>query len=271
MKDQTQSLLDHLDTRSPAPPECSKTKKKRNVFLERYEKAASTKGSYERGASTERDILVKRSLISGVTDLIGNAAKILSCTCEVITNLENVVKLPDPPINEIQKLTDVLEEIGEDLQKEKGDPSNSASKSEAFATSQTSASSSASLSGSSISSSNSSSSSSSSSTGGRGVCAPTCTTCVNSNAARRKRSEQPTSVDKRTLEDLHNYDGVAEFVLDEKSEYFGLPPWPYNALPSYCDFLRSTNYDLVLSCLKQSGNPAVRSLAIVSLVNFQTH
>ncbi|KAL9125722.1 MAG: hypothetical protein Q9217_005114 [Psora testacea] len=47
-----------------------------------------------------------QTFISGVTDLIGNAAKFLACASKVI---EDAVKLPDPPIDEIESLTTALQ------------------------------------------------------------------------------------------------------------------------------------------------------------------
>ncbi|KAM0426516.1 hypothetical protein ACHAPT_008208 [Fusarium lateritium] len=63
--------------------------------------------------------LKKRSLISGVLDLLDDAAKLIGCATKVVENLVENVKLPDPPIDVIETLTDTLKEISEKLEEEK--------------------------------------------------------------------------------------------------------------------------------------------------------
>ncbi|KAK7431852.1 hypothetical protein QQZ08_001470 [Neonectria magnoliae] len=62
--------------------------------------------------------LKKRSLISGVLDVLDDAAKLIGCATEVITNLVDNVKLPEPPIDIIVTLTDTLKDISEKLEEE---------------------------------------------------------------------------------------------------------------------------------------------------------
>ncbi|KAJ3549351.1 hypothetical protein NM208_g546 [Fusarium decemcellulare] len=63
--------------------------------------------------------LRKRSLISGILDVLDDAAKLIGCATKVVENLVENVKLPDPPIEIIETLTDTLKEISEELEKEK--------------------------------------------------------------------------------------------------------------------------------------------------------
>lgn len=63
--------------------------------------------------------LAKRSLISGILDVLDDAAKLIGCATKVVTNLVDNVKLPVPPIDIIITLTDTLKEISEELEKEK--------------------------------------------------------------------------------------------------------------------------------------------------------
>ncbi|KAH6889338.1 hypothetical protein B0T10DRAFT_513799 [Thelonectria olida] len=66
--------------------------------------------------------LKKRSLISGVIDLLDTAAKLIGCAEKVVNNLVDQVKLPDPPIDVIITLTDTLKDISEELEKEDDKP-----------------------------------------------------------------------------------------------------------------------------------------------------
>jgi len=61
-KDETLALFNDLNVKPDPDPECSKTKRKRNAVSERK----------------LRSLLRDRSLISGLTDLVGNVAKLLS-------------------------------------------------------------------------------------------------------------------------------------------------------------------------------------------------
>ena len=78
---------------------------------------------------TERDLrllISKRSIISGLTDLVKDAANLVSCASKVVDNLVKAVEAPLPPISEIENLTDTLNELGKDLQ-EDNEPSSSSS------------------------------------------------------------------------------------------------------------------------------------------------
>ena len=80
----------------------------------------------------------KRSIISGLTDLVKDAANLVSCASKVVDNLVKAVEDPLPPISEIENLTDTLNEFGKDLQVEDKEPSGSSSASERSNTRETS-------------------------------------------------------------------------------------------------------------------------------------
>lgn len=67
----------------------------------------------------DKTALKKRSLISGILDLLDDAAKLIGCATKVVENLVENAKLPDPPIDVIETLTDTLKEISEKLEEEK--------------------------------------------------------------------------------------------------------------------------------------------------------
>lgn len=74
--------------------------------------------------------LRKRGLISGLASMIGDMGKLVSCAEALIDNLDNDVKLPDPPISLIDDLTNNLDEIGklmEETQNENQSSSTSSS------------------------------------------------------------------------------------------------------------------------------------------------
>ncbi|KKA18785.1 Uncharacterized protein T310_7252 [Rasamsonia emersonii CBS 393.64] len=102
-QDETLALFHSLSVQPPADPACSHTK-------------------------------IKRSLISGLTDLIGDVSKLISCATEVVGNLVNAVEASEPSLPEIELLTDTLNDIGQDLQNAEKNPTNSPSQSEASST-----------------------------------------------------------------------------------------------------------------------------------------
>ncbi|KAI1171346.1 hypothetical protein F4777DRAFT_64442 [Nemania sp. FL0916] len=59
--------------------------------------------------------LTKRSLISGILGLFQGIADLISCTVAVLDNLVDAVKQIDPPIPEIELLTDTLKDLGDEL------------------------------------------------------------------------------------------------------------------------------------------------------------
>lgn len=81
-KKQMHTIFDSLQKEPPTPPECSP-------------------GS-----------LKKRSPISGLADLAGDIPKLASCATAVVEALEEDVKALEPPVSEIEDLTDTLNEIG---------------------------------------------------------------------------------------------------------------------------------------------------------------
>ena len=94
----------------------------------------------KRNKVTNRDLRLltsKRSIISGLTDLVKDAANLVSCASKVVDNLVKAVEDPLPPISEIENLTDTLNELGKDLQGVK-EASNSKSASERSSTRKTS-------------------------------------------------------------------------------------------------------------------------------------
>ena len=92
----------------------------------------------KRNKVTNRDLQLltsKRSMISGLTDLVKNAANLVSCASKVVDNLVKAVEDPLPPISEIENLTDTLNQLGKDLQEEEDkEPSDSKSASEGSST-----------------------------------------------------------------------------------------------------------------------------------------
>lgn len=121
VKDLTNSLLGNLPVKPPAPPECSKTKRKRDTILGRTRFRALLSDSK----------FSERSLISGLTDLAGDIGKLLSCASRIVNNLLDKINLPIPPFDEIEALTDDLQDLGTYLEEaEKNKPSGSASNSE---------------------------------------------------------------------------------------------------------------------------------------------
>ena len=109
VKQDTDSLFNSLNVKDIPDPDCSNLKRKRN-------------------AVTDRDLRLltsKRSIISGLTDLVKDAANLVSCASKVVDNLVKAVENPVPPISEIENLTDTLNELGKDLQEEDNKPSGS--------------------------------------------------------------------------------------------------------------------------------------------------
>ena len=132
-KVETLALFDDLDIKPIVDPQCSSKKTKRNLTP----------------MESLRSLISDRSLLSDLTDLDGDIAKLLSCGVQVVDNLNDVVDVPGPDLNEIETLTDTLASIGEDLQGAEDnddEPSNSASQSEPSSTSTLSITSSASAS-----------------------------------------------------------------------------------------------------------------------------
>lgn len=84
-KEQMHTLFDSLQKKQPTPPDCSP-------------------GS-----------LKKRSPISGLADLAGDIPKLASCATVVVNALEEDVKAPEPPVSEVEDLTDTLNEIGKHM------------------------------------------------------------------------------------------------------------------------------------------------------------
>ncbi|KAF4627771.1 hypothetical protein G7Y89_g10378 [Cudoniella acicularis] len=109
-KDEVIALWNSLSVQPPADPECSNTKKKRNLMSEKK----------------LRSLLRERSLISGLTDLIGDVAKLISCAVNVVTNLVDAVEAEIPTISVIETLTDTLADIANDLENE-DDPTSTES------------------------------------------------------------------------------------------------------------------------------------------------
>ena len=60
-------------------------------------------------------LVAKRSLISGILDLLDDAAKLITCATQVVTNLVEQVKIVPPPINVVTSLTDNLKDLTDKL------------------------------------------------------------------------------------------------------------------------------------------------------------
>ena len=102
---------------------------------------ASTPPQY---AISERNLsllIAKRSLISRITSLLGDAVKLLSCVTKVVDNFFRAVEAPVPIVSDIESLKNALNEIAQDLQKEDQNQSNSPSDSQPSATQESTASS----------------------------------------------------------------------------------------------------------------------------------
>ena len=123
VKQKTDSLFEALGTKPVPNPDCSMLKRKRNVITDK-----------------DLNLLMNRSIISGLTNLVKDAANLVSCAAQVVDNLSKIVEAPVPPISEIENLTDTLNEIGKDLQEDKK-PSFSPSESQPSSTRASSASS----------------------------------------------------------------------------------------------------------------------------------
>lgn len=125
-KDETSALLNDLKVKPPpAPPGCSNTKRKRNAISEKEVRA----------------LLRNRGLLGGIGNAIKSAAgdigKLLSCATDVINDLDDAVKDPDPDIDEIENLTDSLADIANNL-KDNDDNKSSTTAGSKSATSNTS-------------------------------------------------------------------------------------------------------------------------------------
>ena len=114
VKQETDSLFNSLKVKPVADKDCSNLKRKRTAITEQ----------------DLRLLISKRSIISGLTDLVKDAANLLSCASKVVDNLVKAVEDPLPPISEIENLTDTLNELGKDLQEEDNKPSGSKSASQ---------------------------------------------------------------------------------------------------------------------------------------------
>lgn len=77
-----------------------------------------------------------------MADLIGDAAKLISCAVNVVNNLVDSVEAPVPPIGVVETLTDTLAEIGKDLEEEDKDDESSSTEQSSSASSSSSTSSS---------------------------------------------------------------------------------------------------------------------------------
>ncbi|KAI4210300.1 MAG: hypothetical protein LQ351_006824 [Letrouitia transgressa] len=84
-KEETDALFNALDVKLEVDPACLNTKQRRHIISEK--------------------------------NLVGDAAKLLSCATKVVDNLVKAVEAPVPPISEIEILTDTLNDIAEDLKK----------------------------------------------------------------------------------------------------------------------------------------------------------
>ena len=112
VKHETDSLFNSLKVKPVSDTDCSNLKR-RSLTV------------------TDRDLRLltsKRSIISGLTDLVKDAANLVSCASKVVDNLVKAVEDPLPSISVIENLTDTLNELGKDLQEE-DDREPSASKS----------------------------------------------------------------------------------------------------------------------------------------------
>lgn len=238
-KEETDSLFNALDVKLDPIPECSNTKRKRYAISERR----------------LRLLIAKRDFISGITGLLGDAAKLLSCATEVVNNLVTAVEAPVPIISDIESLTNALNEIAQDLEKEDQNPSNSPSESQPSSIEESTASSSASsctassaiprctesvtlsmsfLSGTTGSStvqrittqvcttitacgeSASTAFTTISTTSTTGVvCATDCAACANPVVKRDNVPYQLEPLEKQSLDDPSDFDSVDQYVLEQ--------------------------------------------------------
>ncbi|KAL8722596.1 MAG: hypothetical protein Q9225_000952 [Loekoesia sp. 1 TL-2023] len=190
-RDDTFALFNNLDVKPPAPPECSNTKTKRDLTLERRRHLT----------------LSRRSLLSGVLNTLKDVASLISCATQVVDSLVDSVKAPDPPIPDIENLTDDLKDIADKLQEDEDEPSKSASKNKPSKTSgidePKSWTSSALASTTSLVSS--------SSFTGEAYCRPSCSACANDaipqgSGVPDRKSKRNGLLDRRTLADPAAFD-----------------------------------------------------------------
>ncbi len=126
-KEETDFLFNAFDIKLDPIPKCSNTKKKRYAISEKK----------------LRLFIAKRDFISGITGLLGDAVKLLSCATQVVNNLVRAVEAPVPTISDIESLTNALNKIAQDLEKEDQNLCNSPSDSQPSSTQKSTASSSA--------------------------------------------------------------------------------------------------------------------------------
>ncbi|MCJ1345855.1 hypothetical protein MMC31_004064 [Peltigera leucophlebia] len=196
-KEETDSLFNALDIKLDPIPKCSNTKR-------------------------------KRDLLSGITGLLGDAVKLLSCTTEVVNNLVRAVEAPVPIISDIESLTNTLNEIAQDLEKEDQNPSNSPSESQPSSTQESTASSSApstvqgittqvcttiTACGESASTAFTTVSTATSTTGV--VCATDCAACANPVVKRDNPPYQREPLEKRSLDDPDDFDSANQYVVEQ--------------------------------------------------------
>jgi hypothetical protein len=204
VQDDIVGLFNNLPDKGPDPPsECSKTSKR----------------------SVDVSYVAKRSIISGIMDALDSVAKLLSCAVKVISNLVDEIQIPDPPIIEIETLTDMLNDLGNALKNEQTKPSdNKPSNSDSQPSTQKEQSSTtpapSSISSESSKSSSASSSSSSSSSTSEFYCGAACASgaCQIPGKAKRTAAPKPPAkqpATKRTLDDLEDWNfpgGFDEYV-----------------------------------------------------------
>ncbi|KAL9622404.1 MAG: hypothetical protein Q9160_003248 [Pyrenula sp. 1 TL-2023] len=134
VRDDVTGLFNDLSDKGPSPPsECGKTVARRSLHGR---------------------VLARRSPLSGILSTLDSVAKLLSCAAKVVQNLDDKVKIPEPPISEIETLTDMLNDLGNALdntgQQPSNSPSNSASSTQISQSSESQSSSSSSCSSSAV-------------------------------------------------------------------------------------------------------------------------
>ncbi|KAI4176928.1 MAG: hypothetical protein LQ343_000785 [Gyalolechia ehrenbergii] len=151
--------------------------------------------------------IAKRSFITGLSDLVGDAAQLLSCATKVIDNLPHALEAPEPSVSEVETLTDALKEIADNLEKEDQKPSISPSESQPSLTQQSTT----------RASKASTSSSAATSTAGGIICSPDCTTCTQNVVKRNSATHDSSWLDERSLEDRDIFDSLDAYVMDQST------------------------------------------------------
>lgn len=108
-QEENKALLDSLEVKPDPEPQCDKTALKRYAISERRIRSLLAK----------KRQLYNRGLVDGlIGSALDSAAKLLGCADSILGNLANAVQTNPPPIPTIELLTEALNDIQNELEKE---------------------------------------------------------------------------------------------------------------------------------------------------------